>query len=596
LSKHDLPKTAERSPLSRRALIGGGAAALGASLALPACAPQPARWDHETDILAVGSGAAGLSAAIFAKGKGQRAMVVEKMPIIGGTTAKSGGGHWIPNNFVLRELGVDDRREDCLQFMARAAWPDHYSATAPGLGIPASALALLEAFYDNGWRAVDRLLELKAYRAGLWFLSTAVPQLGPNQVPDSLARVVPDYFDHAIENKVPRGRTLMCQDDQGRLVPGSGMIAMFEAWLTAQQVPMVVDHRVRHLTTDGSGHVTGVIAEHEGREVRIRATRGVIFGTGGYAHNPEIINRFQRNRIFGSCAAPGATGDIIAIAGEANAMLGNMTSVWGASVILEDSLDGKPLATTVMGTAGDSMILVNRDGARAVDELRTYNSRTRVHGDYDSFNELYPNKFLFMIFDERTRTVYGGNYPIPGVQDNPPWLMQAATLEELTRTLSARLDALAPQVGEVKLREDFTARLKQTIERFNGFARRGVDEDFGRGNAGCDRASFSISSRPRPDVPHEPNPSPNPTMYPIAGKGPYYAIILARGALDTNGGPVINGNGQICNQQGEPIAGLYGAGNCIASPTREAYFGGGGTIGPALAFAHAAVEHACNTT
>jgi hypothetical protein len=182
------------------------------------------------------------------------------------------------------------------------------------------------------------------------------------------------------------------------------------------------------------------------------------------------------------------------------------------------------------------------------------------------------------------------------LQENPPWLMRANTLAELTSTLSERLDMLAPRVGEVKLRPDFTARLAATIERFNGFAKKGVDEDFGRGGASCDLASFSLSSRPRPDVPHAPNPSANPTMFPIAGTGPYYAIILARGALDTNGGPVINANAQICNQQGEPIAGLYGAGNCIASPTREAYFGGGGTIGPAIAFAHAAVEHASSAS
>ena len=583
----------EQAAISRRGLIGGTIGlGFAAAATKPSFAAQPSRWDHETDILSVGSGASGLTAAIFAKARGKRAMVLEKMPLIGGTTAKSGGGHWIPNNFALRALGIEDRREDCIRYMARFAWPDHFASNAPGLGIPGWGLELLESFYDNGWRAVDQLLALKAYRADLWRLSSAVPQLGPNRVPDSLANVAPDYFDHAEENLVPRGRTLMCQDQNGRLALGSAMVGMFEDWLTEQQVPILVNHRVRHLTRDNSGRVSGVIVEHGGRELAIRATHGVIFGTGGYAHNADIVDRFQRHRLYGSCAAPGATGDFIGIAGEANAMLGNMTSVWGANVILEESLTGKPLGTTVMGTVGDSMILVNQNGQRMVNENRSYNSRSRAHGNYDSFEERYLGKFHFMVFDERTRVLYAGSHPLPSEQDNPRWLIKGATLEELSAKLSARLEELAPRAGEVKLHKQFAGNLKETVQRFNGFARNGVDADFHRGEAGFDRGSFAISSRPRSGTPFQPGSMPNPTMYPIADKGPYYAIILARGAIDTNGGPMVNGNAQVCDQNGQPIPGLYGAGNCIASPAREAYFGGGGTLGPAIAFAHAAAEHA----
>lgn len=581
--------------VSRRAMLGGSIA-LGAASAVPAFAAQPAQWDRETDIVCVGSGASGLTSAIFATARKKQVIVLEKMPFLGGTTAKSGGGHWIPNHFGLKAHGVEDRREDCLKYMARYVWPDRYAADAENYGIPRSSLALLEAFYDNGSKAVDELRALKAYRPMIWMMSRGkVPQTSPNRVPDSLAPAIPDYFDHVPENRVPRGRCLGCEDENGRSLMGSGMVAEFERWLVARNVPILTEHRVRNLTRDASGRVTGVIVEHGGKEIAIRARQGVIFGTGGYAHNRQLHERYHKTPIYGSCAAPGSTGDLIGIAGEAGAMLGNMTSIWGANVILEQAMNGKPQSNLGMVLPGDSMMFINRTGQRVVNEHRSYSSRARVHETFDPNEEIFPNKFLFMLFDERTRNRFAGGYPIPGAGENPSWLIKGATLEELSANLSTRLAQLAPRVGAFPLTDDFAAQLKKTVARFNGFARQGVDADLNRGGTSYDLAALTMAwanvTAPRPPA-DEPTGMPNPNLYPLAESGPYYAIIMARGALDTNGGPVVNENAQICDVHGAPIPGLYGAGNCIAAPTREAYLGAGGTIGPAMAFAYIAADHA----
>jgi hypothetical protein len=198
-----------------------------------------------------------------------------------------------------------------------------------------------------------------------------------------------------------------------------------------------------------------------------------------------------------------------------------------------------------------------------------------------------------MVFDQRTRDRFAGAYPIPGSSEQPDWLIKAATPEELQAKLSERLASLAPKVGEFTVTENFSSELKDEISRFNGFAKTGVDLDFNRGGTSFDLAVLTMAWSLVTTPPQSrDNGAPNPTLYPIAETGPYYAIIMARGALDTNGGPVINENAQVCDANGEPIPGLYGAGNCIAAPTREAYVGAGGTIGPALAFAYIAANHA----
>ena len=133
-----------------------------------------------------------------------------------------------------------------------------------------------------------------------------------------------------------------------------------------------------------------------------------------------------------------------------------------------------------------------------------------------------------------------------------------------------------------QIAEAFEANLEATIERFNGFARAGKDLDFRRG----ERIVELLFNGPAAESPA----GPNPTMYPISDSGPYYAALMTGGNLDTKGGPVTNPGGQVLDHSGKPITGLYGVGNCVASASARAYWAGGATLGPILAFAYLAAN------
>jgi succinate dehydrogenase/fumarate reductase flavoprotein subunit len=130
------------------------------------------------------------------------------------------------------------------------------------------------------------------------------------------------------------------------------------------------------------------------------------------------------------------------------------------------------------------------------------------------------------------------------------------------------------------------------VARYNQYAKSGHDLEFKRGAFQYDRDWDLLFSPRRAGTTEPPNPYPNPVMHPLSKKGPYYALILAPGALDTAGGPQINSNAQVLAPNGQPIPGLYGAGNCISAPTGQGYLGGGGTIGPAMTFGYIAGRHA----
>jgi 3-oxosteroid 1-dehydrogenase len=142
--------------------------------------------------------------------------------------------------------------------------------------------------------------------------------------------------------------------------------------------------------------------------------------------------------------------------------------------------------------------------------------------------------------------------------------------------IAARLRALSATSGGVQLSHDFLGNLTATIERFNGFARSGIDEDFHRGESAIEL--FMHGARA------DDNDSPNPTLFPLAAEGPYYATILAPGAIDTKGGPKVNQHLQILDGSDAPVPGLYGVGNCVASPSGQAYWSGGATWGPYMTF------------
>jgi 3-oxosteroid 1-dehydrogenase len=527
----------------------------------------------------VGSGVGASTAAIVAHDNGDRVIALDKAPIPGGTSSKSAGVLWIPNNFTLRAKGIKDEREDCLRYIARYSYPEHFNASQPNLGLSAQAYALLEAFYDNASAAVDRLRDGGALNLAEWRMF-------------ALDRSATDYLDNVPENKVPAGRTLGALKADGTVGGGIDLMLQLGAAVSKRGIPLLLNHRAMRLVLDENGRAIGVEAEADGTVVTLRARKALIFATGGYVHNPEFIDAYQRNRLYGSCAMPWATGDFINIAGAAGARMGNLSGAWRTQIMLEEALHDRHLAGGVYFPPGDSALQVNRYGRRAVNENRNYNDRTEVHGIFDPTADEFPNHLMFMVYDQRSAEGFAGVYPLPEKPTDSPHVLHGATLEELAAQLAQRLQELAPRTGNVALAPDFTRNLKATIARYNGFARKGVDEDFGRGAAGYDREWFKVFSPLRTDTPWKPNPYPCANLHPLRDQGPYYALILAAGALDTNGGPMIDASARVLSTEGRPIPGLYGAGNCIASPSRFAYWGAGHTLAASLTFGYIAANAA----
>lgn len=570
-----------RAGFGRRQLLTGAGALAGtaATLGLPGtthASENDLPWDREADVVCVGSGAAACAAAVTARHAGASVIVLEKMPLTGGTTGKSGGVTWIPNNPFLQKQGIEDDKLDCLRYLARYAYPQEYTPNSPTLGLREADYRLLEAFYDNGAKTIDFLqdngiVQFQQFR--MWALDT----------------IPPDYADHLPENKVPRGRALEPAQGSGASEGGGSLAAAMTDWLERHDVPVLTDHQVTGLVRVG-GRVVGVEVDHLREPLRIRARKGVVFGTGGFAHNTELIGLHQTS-LYGTCSMPGSTGDFVDIASASGARMGGLHMAWRSQVLFEEALQNRAVGLGAFVLPGDSMVVVNRYGRRITNEKRNYNDRTRTHFYYDPTREEYPNQLQFMVFDQRSLDAFGGAFPFPVDPRGSRHLIKGDNWEELTANIRQRLASLAERSGGFSLDEDFADELGNTVDRFNGYAREGVDPEFNRGKYEYDSEWHRLFSARREGTEYPENDMPSLVMHPFADAGPYYAFILAAGALDTCGGPVINEHAQVLDVDGTPIPGLYGAGNCINSPMRQAYAGAGGTIGPALTFGHIAGRH-----
>ena len=527
-------------------------------------------WDRVVDVIVVGCGAAGATAAVVAAAAGSEVEILERASHPGGTTAKSHGRMWIPNHPYLRADGVEDNRADALIYMAWSAYPLLFDAQSATLGLPQDRYAMLEAYYDHASQAIEHLEKIGALQTQ----------------PVTFA----DYYATAPAGVTPNGRTIEPRWTGTSADDYTGGQFLMDQLVSAAQsygVRLSVDHRAMSVVRSGE-QVVGVFARTGRRSLMVGARRGVIFTSGGFAHDPRLTVDYLRGPIFGGGAVAEATGDFVRIGLEVGAQLGNMANAWWAQEALEHTVRERSTVHDAFFPFGDSMLMVDRFGRRVVNEKAPYNERTQVHFQWDPTANEYPNLLLFMIFDDavlqhKNRSKH--RWPIPRPDEPADHVISGDDLAELATRLEARVAGLARHTGGARLDGDFLPNFRRTLADFNAYAANGHDPDFRRGETPLEKA---LDPTPR-------SGAASGSMHPLSQTGPYHAVILVPGAIDTKGGPVTNEHSQVLSTSGTPIPGLYGAGNCIASPAAQAYWGPGGTIGPAIAFGYLAAVHAAGS-
>jgi hypothetical protein len=467
----------------------------------------------------------------------------------------------------MRAQGVTDDEDDYLRYTARLSQPQAYSPSSPTLGLTRWDYDLLKAIYASASPAAELLREKGA--------------LDYRHCPD-----VPDYWSELPEDATPYGRVLVPAGARESMSDG-GAVAVRDLSAAAQRygVDVRTGHRVQRTIVDGS-RVVGVEATTaDGSTVRVGARKAVVFASGGFTHDVELRRNFLSAPVYGGCAAVTNEGDFVSIASNVGAQLRNMNYAWMCPIPLEKAVAKKPDMVGMFSVAGDSMIWVDKTGRRRVNEKLPYNELAQQFFVWDSAKGEYPNLVMVAVWDQHAQDGSAsdeyGRLIVPAGTDDAH-VISGSTLEELATRVAERVGTYASVTGGLELSDDFLPNLRASIERFNELAEEGVDHDLHRGETPVQQLfNGEVASAPG---------TRNPTMFPISGEGPYYAALVTGGTLDTKGGPKVTPDGQVVNDVDQPIEGLYGVGNCVASASARAYWAGGATIGPIIAFAYRAAQ------
>jgi len=528
----------------------------------------------ETDIIILGCGPAGMTAALTAHDAGAKVALIERFDRIGGTGAVSGGVIWVADNPRQRAAGIADSREEALAYFRSLDHGDLVDET-------------LEAFVDTGPEALAFLEDAGAMKVALldgypdYYLDR------PGAKPEGGRALDHDLFAlgelgewagriTAIEEPKPMmlretplggGTGIVAPEELGRRMAnnergfGQAMVGRLLKACLDRGIEPILEVETKRLVKD-QGRITGIEGTRGGKPFSMTARNGVIITTGGFEWDEDKRQTFLRGPMDAPASPPTARGDGHSLAMESGAKLGNMTQGWWAPTLVTPDAPwpgGEQRAQPVLieRTVPHS-IMVNRKGERFCNEAANYSALAGAFHQFDPQTYDYPNLPAWLIFDED----YVERYPIgprlPGqpVQD---WVTRADSLEELAEKIEVPAEALSA-----------------TVERFNGFAKTGEDLDFERGTSAYDHF-YGDRSREGTAV----------TLGEVA-RGPFYAVEIRMGLLGTNGGARTDGAARILGHDGDPIAGLFGAGNAIACPTGGIYAGAGGTLGPALTFGYIA--------
>ena len=536
-------------------------------------------WHREADVVVLGSGGAALTAAIAAYDFGaQEVVILEKSGMVGGTTAMSGGMLWIPNNLYQQEAGIEDSDDDVVAYL---------DALAPGALDPDT----LGAFLERGPEMIRYFAEKTPVRFHAYadfpdyqpYMPGAKAEGGRSldneafsfeQLGKWAARVNPTKMAYPVRGSLMEAingtldeATLAEREAHDYRGLGQALIgALFKAVLD-RDIPIEFEKRARKLVKAGD-RVIGVIAEDaDGRDFRVRARRGVVIATGGFEWNETLVKAFLRGPLTGPVSVPENEGDGLVMAIEAGAQLGNMQNAFWQQSVLEFKPQHRAAKPNyLLGSderARPGAILVNRAGKRFVNEAANYNAMGKALHAFDAGTHSYANLPYWLIIDQRYKDKYPTFTSPPG-GPIPPYMIQADTLEEL-----AGKAGIEPQ------------GLATTVARFNQMVRNGHDDDFNRGDNSYD--NFYMWGDPAFDPPYR--------TLGLIDQGPYYAVKMESGALGTCGGPKTNGEAQVLDWSGNPIPGLYAAGNAMAAVLGEAYGGAGGTLGPGMTFGYIAGKH-----
>jgi 3-oxosteroid 1-dehydrogenase len=513
------------------------------------------KWDASVDVVVVGSGIGGLSAAIVAHDRKLEVLVLEKAPKLGGVSAYSGGEVFVPANHLQGPAGLSDSPEDglrYLQFLAggyaepelQRALLDTGRAAARYFGDEAGVRwKIIEGFPDYhypkapGTVAAGRYLETHLFDGaslGDWQKRTYLSPHMPNGIThDELFAW--GGFVNVMKWDFGAMAKRYKQDQRGF---GPGMMAYFvKAAMIDREISALLETPARSLVVE-DGAIVGVRAERAGKPYTVRARRGVVLAAGGYDWHPDMPRWFELLPEWSSMVQPHVSGDAMVMGCEVGAAVAsvpafNLGLFFGYRIPGEEH-DGKPLWRGSWEGGFPHAIWVNRAGERFGDEsfYRDYLPKTRA---WDGTKQEHPNFPPYLVFDSNYRSRYPLGTILP-VQDFPPGLVETGvTLRELAGKLG--IDA---------------GGLERTVERFNRFGEEGVDHDFGRGTYPW--AAMMTGDRSRK----------NPNLGPL-DRAPFYGLRLHVASVGINAaGLRTNVDAQVVHVRGRPIEGLYAVGNSAA--------------------------------
>ena len=558
------------------------------------------QYDHTVDVLVIGSGGGGMTAALKAKADGLSTLVIEKSAKFGGSTALSGGGIWVPGAPSQRRAGyipdpdgvfeylktitgglVSDARlrtyveaapemmeflersSDWFEFVWKPGYADYYPEL-PGGSERGSTINVPEIDLRKlGEEEQNLLAPLALAPKGIWF------------APKDLRlfyQVRQNWRGKAVLVKLiwRMFRARVFGDRMAAI--GQSLMARMRLALSEHGIPLWLSAPMTELITDVDGTVLGAVVERDGSPIRIAARGGVVLATGGFDHDMQWRRQhlplLEKDWSFGN---PAATGDGIRAGEKVGAATDLLDEAWWFPAMCWP--DGR-LQFMLNERMMPAQFVVNGAGVRFINEAAPYMdfAHAMIEGQQEGIEHIP----CWLITDIKSfhRYVVGGHLPVPKVPFAPVptgrKIPQAWLDSGIVKTAGS-FEELAAEIGVPP------AQLRSTADRFNELARQGHDDDFNRGDSAYDNYYGDPTL-------------PNPNLAPL-GKPPYLAFQIILGDLGTSGGLLTDEHARVLREDGSVITGLYATGNTSAAVMGRSYAGAGATIGPAMTFGYVAAQH-----